>query len=73
MTDVINLPVIPLREAVLFPEVTSPIAAGRPGTLRAFQEHPLTATATPHAAGADNAARRPISADGRCGGARREV
>jgi ATP-dependent Lon protease len=37
MTDVTTLPVIPLREAVLFPEVTSPIAAGRPGTLRAIE------------------------------------
>jgi ATP-dependent Lon protease len=37
MTEIINLPVIPLREAVLFPEVTSPIAAGRPGTLRAIE------------------------------------
>ena len=36
MTDLTTLPVIPLREAVLFPEVTSPIAAGRPGTLRAI-------------------------------------
>jgi len=32
-----QLPVIPLREAVLFPGVTSPIAAGRPGTLRAIE------------------------------------
>ena len=37
MTDQTTLPVIPLREAVLFPEVTSPIAAGRPGTLRAIE------------------------------------
>jgi len=37
MTDLTSLPVIPLREAVLFPEVTSPIAAGRPGTLRAIE------------------------------------
>jgi ATP-dependent Lon protease len=37
MSDILNLPVIPLREAVLFPEVTSPIAAGRPGTLRAIE------------------------------------
>ncbi|HSO22631.1 MAG TPA: endopeptidase La, partial [Chondromyces sp.] len=37
MSDVISLPVIPLREAVLFPEVTSPIAAGRAGTLRAIE------------------------------------
>ncbi len=37
MNDVTTLPVIPLREAVLFPEVTSPIATGRPGTLRAIE------------------------------------
>ncbi len=37
MTDVTTLPVIPLREAVLFPGVTSPIAAGRPATLRAIE------------------------------------
>jgi ATP-dependent Lon protease len=37
MTELITLPVIPLREAVLFPEVTSPIAAGRAGTLRAIE------------------------------------
>ena len=37
MNDVTTLPVIPLREAVLFPGVTSPIAAGRPGTLRAIE------------------------------------
>ncbi len=37
MIDVTTLPVIPLREAVLFPGVTSPIAAGRPGTLRAIE------------------------------------
>jgi ATP-dependent Lon protease len=37
MTDLLNIPVIPLREAVLFPGVTSPIAAGRPGTLRAIE------------------------------------
>jgi ATP-dependent Lon protease len=37
MTDITTLPVIPLREAVLFPGVTSPIAAGRPATLRAIE------------------------------------
>jgi len=37
MTDLQTLPVIPLREAVLFPGVTSPIAAGRAGTLRAIE------------------------------------
>ncbi len=38
MSDIITLPVIPLREAVLYPGVTSPIAAGRPGTLRAIED-----------------------------------
>ncbi|RLE32358.1 MAG: endopeptidase La [Acidobacteria bacterium] len=37
MSELITLPVIPLREAVLFPGVTSPIAAGRPGTLHAIE------------------------------------
>ncbi len=37
MSDLLNIPVIPLREAVLFPGVTSPIAAGRPGTLHAIE------------------------------------
>jgi len=37
MSDLKTMPVIPLREAVLFPEVTSPIAAGRPGTLHAIE------------------------------------
>ncbi|MSR06210.1 MAG: endopeptidase La [Gemmatimonadetes bacterium] len=32
-----RLPVLPLREMVLFPGVTSPIGAGRPGTLRAIE------------------------------------
>ncbi len=36
MSEPKNLPVVPLREAVLFPGVTTPIAAGRPGTLRAI-------------------------------------
>ena len=31
------LPVLPLREVVLFPGVTAPIGAGRPGTLRAIE------------------------------------
>ncbi len=38
MIDITTLPVIPLREAVLFPGVTSPIAAGRPATLRAIEK-----------------------------------
>ena len=37
MHDLKTLPVIPLREAVLFPGVTSPIAAGRTGTLHAIE------------------------------------
>jgi ATP-dependent Lon protease len=45
MTDVVpitettrlRLPVLPLREVVLFPGVTAPIGAGRPGTLRAIE------------------------------------
>ena len=37
------LPVLPLREVVLFPGVTAPIGAGRPGTLRAIE----AALATP--------------------------
>ena len=32
-----TLPVLPLRDLVLFPGVTSPINAGRPGTLRAVE------------------------------------
>ena len=32
-----RLPVLPLREVVLFPGVTTPIGAGRPGTLRAIE------------------------------------
>jgi len=38
-----TLPVLPLREVVLFPGVTAPIGAGRPGTLRAVE----AALATP--------------------------
>lgn len=33
----LRLPVLPLREMVLFPGVTAPIGAGRPGTLRAIE------------------------------------
>jgi ATP-dependent Lon protease len=32
-----NLPVLPLRGTVIFPGLTAPIAAGRPGTLRAIE------------------------------------
>ncbi|HEY7481971.1 MAG TPA: LON peptidase substrate-binding domain-containing protein, partial [Gemmatimonadales bacterium] len=37
MPDRLNLPVLPLREVVLFPGVTAPIGAGRPATLRAIE------------------------------------
>ena len=37
MTDRVTLPVLPLRDLVLFPGVSSPINAGRPGTLRAIE------------------------------------
>jgi len=43
MTDRLTLPVLPLREVVLFPGVTAPIGAGRPGTIRAIE----AALATP--------------------------
>ena len=33
----VRLPVLPLRELVLFPGVAAPIGAGRPGTLRAIE------------------------------------
>src|SRR2546422_5968178 len=34
MSDLLTLPVLPLRDVVLFPGVTTPIGAGRPATLR---------------------------------------
>src|SRR5437870_9459209 len=37
MTQRQTLPVLPLRGTVMFPGVTAPIAAGRPGTLRAIE------------------------------------
>src|SRR3982750_2190268 len=37
MSERMVLPVLPLREVVLFPGVTAPIGAGRPGTLRAIE------------------------------------
>jgi len=37
MTDRLDLPVLPLRDMVLFPGVTVPISAGRAGTLRAIE------------------------------------
>ncbi len=38
MGDRIRLPVLPLRETVVFPGVAVPISAGRPGTVEAIQE-----------------------------------
>src|SRR5881409_1760265 len=43
MSERMTLPVIPLRDMVLFPGVTAPIGAGRPATLRAIEaalKHP---------------------------------
>jgi ATP-dependent Lon protease len=37
MTETLTLPVLPLRNAVLFPGVSFPISAGRAGTLRAIE------------------------------------
>jgi ATP-dependent Lon protease len=37
MTERLTLPVLPLREFVLFPGVTAPIQAGKPATLRAIE------------------------------------
>jgi ATP-dependent Lon protease len=37
ITERFQLPVLPLRELVLFPGVTAPVGAGRPGTLRAIE------------------------------------
>ncbi len=37
MGDRIRLPVLPLRETVIFPGVAVPISAGRPGTVEAIQ------------------------------------
>ena len=37
MSERLTLPVLPLREVVLFPGVTAPIGAGRPATLRAIE------------------------------------
>ncbi|MEE8367221.1 MAG: endopeptidase La [Thermoanaerobaculia bacterium] len=38
MSEPLHLPVLALRDTVIFPGVTSPIGAGRPETLRAIQE-----------------------------------
>ncbi|HXQ28479.1 MAG TPA: endopeptidase La [Gemmatimonadales bacterium] len=43
MSEKLTLPVIPLRDIVLFPGVTAPVAAGRPATLHAIE----TALKTP--------------------------
>jgi ATP-dependent Lon protease len=43
MAERMTLPVLPLRDVVLFPGVTAPIGAGRPATLRAIE----AALATP--------------------------
>ena len=43
MPERLTLPVLPLRDMVLFPGVTAPIGAGRPATLRAIEaalKHP---------------------------------
>src|SRR2546428_6774196 len=37
MSERLTLPVLPLREIVLFPGVSTPIGAGRPTTLRAIE------------------------------------
>ncbi|MCB1009202.1 MAG: endopeptidase La [Acidobacteria bacterium] len=37
MTEQLHLPVLPLRDAVLFPGIAMPIGAGRPGTLKAIE------------------------------------
>jgi len=37
MTERLTLPVLPLRELVLFPGASTPISVGRPGTLRAVE------------------------------------
>lgn len=37
MSERMTIPVLPLREVVLFPSVSAPIGAGRPGTLRAIE------------------------------------
>ena len=37
MTDRITIPVLPLRDVVLFPGVTAPIGAGRPMTIKAIE------------------------------------
>ena len=38
MSETLTLPILPLRNAVLFPGVSFPISAGRAGTLRAIEQ-----------------------------------
>ena len=38
MSDKYTLPVLPLRDTVVYPGVAVPISAGRPGTIEAVQE-----------------------------------
>src|SRR5690606_19221845 len=38
MSERLTLPVLPLRETVIFPGVAVPISAGRPGTVEAIQK-----------------------------------
>src|SRR5690606_41169433 len=38
MAERLNLPVLPMRETVVFPGVAVPISAGRPGTLEAIEK-----------------------------------
>jgi ATP-dependent Lon protease len=37
MSETLTLPVVPMRNSVLLPGVSTPISAGRPGTLRAIE------------------------------------
>jgi len=37
MTDRLSLPILPLRDMVVFPGQSAPVSAGRPGTLRAIE------------------------------------
>ena len=37
MSEIVTYPVLPLRDAVLFPGVTTPIAVGRPASLQALE------------------------------------
>ena len=38
MSETFQLPVIPMRDAVLFPGVIAPVSAGRPGTVAAIEQ-----------------------------------